>query len=158
MNRSLKFRNITAVTILALGCTQMAGYLLDSRPLRGIGLATGFAPFPKVFCESNGYEPFAATFTLLGENPDGETISIPINAERYNLLDGPYLRRNVHGAALAYSPRLPEDLRQHLFERILTPDSPLSTELDLPELINPRIHIQTREGEAVSSYEYPLNS
>lgn len=156
MTKSLRIRNLAALVLLALGTTQMLGYLTHSRPLRGVGLASGVAPFPKVFCEADGYEPFAATFTLLGEDSTGAPISIPIDAERYALMEGPYLRRNVYGAALAYSPRLPEDLRTHLFQRILLPNSPLINELGLPALNNPRIRIEARASESPSVYEYSL--
>ena len=64
---------------------------------------------------------------------------------------------NVYGAALAYAPRLPEELRDHLFDGILEGDSTLRRELDLPELTNPEIHIETREGETPSHYQFQLD-
>lgn len=158
MNPSLRIRNLGALALLLLGTTQMLGYLSGLLPLRGLGLASGMAPFPKVFCEVDGYEPFAATFTLLGDDADGAPQAIAINAERYSRLAGPYLRRNVYGAALAYAPRLPDELRDHLLQHILLPGSPLPTELTLPDLQNPRILIDARDGEDPPTYEFNLTN
>jgi len=135
----------------------MAGHLTGVRALRGVGLATGFSPFPKVFCEADGYEPFAATFALRGTDTKGQELVIPITAERYSEMAGPYNRRNVYGAALAFSPRLPEDLRDELLSQMLRTDSALWAELDLPDLTAPSIHVLPREGEAVASYEFRAN-
>jgi hypothetical protein len=143
-------QHILAVSICVIGSLQMIGHLTGSRALRGAGLATGISPFPKVFCEADGYEPFAAAFSLT----DDKGVDIAIDAERYSQLRGPYQRRNVYGAALAYAPRLPDDLRDHLFAKVLLPASPLVEELNLPDLQNPKIQIRTRAGESPSTYEY----
>lgn len=140
--------------ILGVGSLQILGHLTGSKTLRGLGLASGIAPYPKVFCEAKGYEPFAARFSLIGENKSGATQVIALDAERYSRLTGPYMRRNVYGATLAYAPRLPESLRQHLFGEL----TPLLSELGLSDLKNPRILITARESEEVSSYEYPLEA
>ncbi len=107
----MKKRNIATFVILGIALLQMLGHATGSKTLRGIGLLSGISPYPKVFCESKGYEPFAAKFTLIGEDSDDATIEIPLTAERYSQLAGPYNRRNVYGAALAYAPRLPDDPR-----------------------------------------------
>lgn len=152
----MKITTILTLLIGALGSLQMIGHAVGSRNLRGLGLATGIAPYPKVFCESEGYEPFAATFEIHGHSPTGDEIKIPLTAERYSQLAGPYQRRNVYGAALAYAPRLPEKLREHLFSKVLTENSPLSTELLLPPLTDPKITIQARDGEATQTYQFQL--
>ena len=61
-------------------------------------------------------------------------------------------------AALAYAPRLPDELRDQLFDRIILPGSPLPTELALPALQNPRIHIDARAGETTPSYDFLLTN
>ena len=152
----MKITNVLTLLIGLVGTFQMVGHFAGSRTLRGLGLASGIAPFPKVFCEADGYEPFAAEFLITGSNADGEVVEIPLTAERYSQLGGPYQRRNVYGAALAYAPRLPDDFREHLFSQVLAPDSPLVSELDLPPLEDVEITIKPREGEAVSSYHYQL--
>ena len=145
-------RNLLTFLIGGIGCLQIVGHFADSRALRGIGLATGISPFPKVFCESDGYEPFAAEFKITDRN-DTE---IHLTSERYSQLEGPYQRRNVYGAALAYAPRLPEDLRDHLFGKILSKEFTLSEELDLSGLDEPFIVITPRPGESPRHYQYSL--
>ena len=145
---------IATLLIGAIACLQMVGYLTGSRVLRGLGLASGIAPYPKVFCEAEGYEPFAATFRVEGAHKE----KIALTAERYARLQGPYQRRNVYGAALAYAPRLPDDLRDHLFDKILTPDFTLARELGLEEIHDPKIIITPRSGEWPNHYHYPLTT
>ena len=145
-------RTLFTFLIGGIACLQIVGHFLDSRALRGIGLATGIAPFPKVFCESDGYEPFAAEFRIIDRND----IEILLTPERYSQLEGPYQRRNVYGAALAYAPRLPEDLRDHLSKKILSKEFTLSRELDLSDLNEPNIVITPRPGEFPSQYQYLL--
>lgn len=145
-------RTVLTFLVGGVACLQMVGHFANSRTLRGLGIATGIAPYPKVFCEAKGYEPFAAEFTITDQN-DTE---IPLTAERYSRLEGPYQRRNVYGAALAYAPRLPDDLRDHLFEKILTDEFTLSRELDLTELDEPTITITPRPGEKTNHYQYSL--
>ncbi len=152
----MKTRNTLAIIILAIGLTQMAGYLSGWKILRGIGLASGIAPFPKVFSESDGYEPFAASFRLLGEMPDGSPWSCELTSERYSMLSGPYNRRNVHGAALAFAPRLPAELRDSLLSLDLAPGSQLRQELKIPDQIkNLRVEITPRVGEPHGPSDLP---
>ena len=140
--------NLLAIAVLVIGSTQMLGYLTGSRVLRGIGLASGVAPFPKVFCEADGYEAFAASFHLEGVQPDGTRWTCLLDPERYARIKGPYNRRNVHGATLAFAPRLPDDLRASLISRALSPDSDLRRELDIPaDLTDLRVIITPRPDE-----------
>ncbi|MBK1826610.1 hypothetical protein [Haloferula rosea] len=140
--------NLLAIAVLGIGSTQMLGYLTGSRILRGIGLASGVAPFPKVFCEADGYEAFAASFHLEGVRPDGTRWTCPLDPERYARIKGPYNRRNVHGATLAFAPRLPDDLRASLISSALCPDSDLRRELDIPaDLTDLRVIITPRPDE-----------
>ncbi len=148
----MKKRDLATLAILAIASLQMLGHFTGSKTLRGIGTLSGISPYPKVFCEADGYEPFAATFTLISENAEGITQEIPLTAERYAQLTGPYNRRNVYGAALAYAPRLPDDLRSHLFTKM----APLFEELNLPLLRNTRILIEPREGETTTEYLYTI--
>ena len=149
----MKKQTLAISIILTIGTFQIVGHALHLPLLKGLGTMSGISPYPKVFCEAKGYEPFAATFTLIGEDAEGLTHKIPLTAERYAQLSGPYKRRNVYGAALAYAPRLPEELREHLFANL----EPLFTELNLPTLENPRLKITPRDGEKESEYLYPLS-
>ena len=140
--------NLLAITVLVIGSCQMVGYLTDIRLLRGIGLASGVAPFPKVFCEADGYEAFAADFELQGIRPNGSLWTRPLDPNLYARIDGPYNRRNVYGATLAFAPRLPDDLRASLITHALSPDSDLRRELDIPaNLTDLKVIITPRSGE-----------
>ena len=125
-----KTANLVALVITALGCLQMVGYLAGSRPLRGVGAALGFAPFPKVFSDVDGLETFASSFTLRWRDAQGEH-ALPITPELYARLEGAYNRRNVYGAALSYGPRLPAPLWQAVFCYAFGPQGPLRREFGL---------------------------
>ncbi len=148
-------RNRLALLLLMIGFFQMAGYLARLPLLRGLGAASGIAPFPKVFCETDGYEGFAASFLLEGKLPDGSRWEKRLDPETYSRLRGPYQRRNVYGAAFAYAPRLPAPFRQALLAEALAPGSAVRKELALPdEISEPAIVILPRPGEAHPFYRY----
>ena len=127
-----KNANIAALALTAIGCLSMAGYLLDSRILRGLGATTAAAPFPKVFSDVDGLETFASEFALHWVDADGAAQSRRITPEDYARFGGAYNRRNVYGAALSYAPRLPEPLWRAVFRYALGPGGPLRRELGLP--------------------------
>lgn len=127
-----KRTNLAALFLTVIGCTQMAGYLLDSRALRGVGAATCAAPFPKVFSDVDGMETFASDFILHGLDETGAPFVLPITPELYAQLEGCYNRRNVYGAALSYAPRMPEQLWSAVFCYGLGPNGPLRREFGLP--------------------------
>lgn len=144
----MKLRNRLAIAVLCLGLLQMTGHFCGSKLMRGLGLASGVAPYPKVFCEADGYEAFAASFRLEGRRADGSPWHCDIDPERYARLAGPYNRRNVHGAALAFAPRMPDALRDHLLADALHPDSALRRELDIPaDVADLQVRITDRDGE-----------
>jgi hypothetical protein len=148
MSKRISFQNAAALLVLALGLTRMAGYLLDNRVLQGIGAASGVAPFTKVFCSADGYEAFTADYWLYGQRADGSKEKLKLTPELYAKIQGPYMRRNVYGAALVFAPRLPEQLRQCLHDTALQPNSTMWQELALPkDWISASIHIQDREGQ-----------
>lgn len=155
-NFDMKLRNGFAIVVLGIGLTQMVGYLVGSKILRGVGLASGIAPFPKVFCEADGYEAFAAEFRLVGISEDGTPWSCELGPDLYSMLSGPYNRRNVHGAVLAFAPRLPAELRDALLHHNLAPDSALRRELGIPEgLTQLRVEIKPRAGESDGPWIFP---
>ena len=127
----MKWRNLVAGALLLFGLAQMAGDLTGNRALKGIGAATAIAPCPKVFCDMNGVEPFASTFTITAQGKD--TVSFPITPEIYARLKGPYNRRNVYGAAIAGAPLLPKAMRESVFDYAFGSDGPLRQQLSLTE-------------------------
>lgn len=141
-------RNRIAIALTVIGLLQMTGHVMQWPVLRGLGLATGISPFPRVFCENDGYEAFAARYFLRWDNRAGEAVSRELTPAWYSSLKGPYNRRNVYGAALAFAPRLPAELRDAVLDASLAPDSALLRELGVPgDAVNLSVRIEPREGE-----------
>ena len=103
-------------------------------------------------------ETFATTF-VIRYRLDGEARALPITPECYQRLRGPYNRRNVYGAVLAYGPVLQRGARTRaLFAAVsrhaLCGDGPLLVELGLdPRRIagSVRIRLQPRAGAVPDS-------
>lgn len=152
------WRNVAAAMLGLFGLTQMVGEWIGSKTMRGIGAVSAAAPFPKVFCDLNGLEGFACEFTLLVRMSSGQTNEIPLTAEMYQQLGGPYNRRNVYGAALAGGPILPRPIWEAVFCYGLGTNGPLRRELKLPADAGPvqvRIRTRTRGRNAVWILEAP---
>jgi hypothetical protein len=152
---------ISAVALLALGLLQMTGDLLDrigfsaiGRPMKAIGAATTASPAPKVFCAVRGLETFSMRFDLEWHDRHGAPHKLTLTPEVYSRIRGPYNRRNVYGAALAFGPVLAADERtQHLLRSVLAyslgGDAPLLRELgiDPSEIVGPvRVRYEPRSG------------
>jgi sterol desaturase/sphingolipid hydroxylase (fatty acid hydroxylase superfamily) len=111
---------LAAGALLALGVAQMLADAAGSTPLRALAAATAASPAPKVFTAVRGYEPLSTTFQLEWVDASGEARCAPVDAERVAGLRGPYNRRNVYGAALAFGPALASDARTRpLLEAVL---------------------------------------
>jgi len=95
---------LAAAALLVIGLAQMLGHLADVRPLRAIAAATNASPAPKVFSAVQGLETYSTAFFLDWTEPDGSRRSQRITPEMYQRLAGPYNRRNVYGAVLAFGP------------------------------------------------------
>jgi hypothetical protein len=147
-----------AIVLFALGSMQMAGDLLHLPVLRGIGAATGLSPAPKVFSAVRGLETYSSRFFLECDDPEagGSVFSRRITPELYARLRGPYNRRNVFGAVLAYGPLLASDARTRpIFDDVarfaLCGEAPLLRELGvrLPPACGPlRVRLEPRPGAA----------
>src|SRR5712691_6455142 len=98
--------NKTALVLLAVGLLQMTGDVFDLPALKGIGAATVASPAPKVFSAVRGFETYSTRFFLEWTDTSGTVYSLRLTPEVYARLAGPYIRRNVYGAALAYGPVL----------------------------------------------------
>lgn len=120
-----------AAFLLAIGLFQMAGDLLRFPPLKQLGAASAAAPAPRVFCAVDGYEAYATQFALEWLDRDGGFHTRPLTADTVGRLRGPYNRRNVYGAALAYGPILPERLRAPVLKYGLTGDAPMLREMGI---------------------------
>jgi hypothetical protein len=142
------------IALLALGLLQMTADLLHLRALKGVAAATAASPAPKVFSSVRGLETYSSRFFIEWTDESGVFHSIKIRPETTAGLRGPYNRRNVYGAVLAYGPVLHSDPSvRPMFESIshyaLCGDAPLLRELGIPvsEIRGvPRIRIETRAG------------
>jgi hypothetical protein len=139
-----------AVFLVVLGLMQMTGDLLEqyvSAPvghvLRGVGAASAASPAPKVFSSVKGLETYSTRFYLEWTDRGGGEHSLHITPELYARLLGPYNRRNVYGAALAYGPVLPRELREPVMRYALCGDATLLRELGIdPEQIAGHVRIR----------------
>ena len=117
--------NKTAVALLAIGLLQMTGDVVQragdhlglpsiarlGAAAKGIGTATDASPAPKVFCAVKGLETYSTRFFIEWTDHAGEARSLELTPEVNARLRGPYNRRNVYGAVLAYGPVLATDPR-----------------------------------------------
>ena len=139
-----RWRNWAAAVVCALATTAMIGDVIGSRVVKGLGGVSAAAPFPKVFCEFEGMEGFAAEFTIVCETADGPC-AVPITPELYSRLSGPYNRRNVYGAAMAGGPKLPRPMWEAVFRHGFGPGGPLRVEFGLPpDATNVYVVIRTK--------------
>ena len=153
--------NKASVGLLVIGLLQLTGDLLErsgagvvGRPLKGIGAATTASPAPKVFSAVRGLETFSTRFTLEWWDRDGRMRTLSLTPEVYARVRGPYNRRNVYGAVLAYGPVLATDERTRpLYESVahyaLCGDAPLLRELgvDPADVVGPvRVRYDPRPG------------
>jgi hypothetical protein len=148
--------NKAAVFLVVLGLLQMTGDLLEryvwepaGRALKGVGAATTVSPAPKVFSSVKGLETYSTRFYVEWTDRAGVAHSLRITPELYARLRGPYNRRNVYGAALAYGPVLPDRLREPVMRYALCGDAPLLRELgiDPAEIAGPvRIRYEPLPG------------
>ena len=127
---------LVATFLIVVGLAAMAGDLAGLPMLRGLAMATGASPAPKVFSAVNGLETFSTRFSLDWTDADGDAHSVAMTPALYARVAGPYNRRNVYGAALAYSPVLAADpVTADMFWQVmgfaLCGDAPLLREVGL---------------------------
>jgi hypothetical protein len=120
-------RRYASIFLIVLGLSQMAGDVLGILPLKGIAAATAASPAPKVFSAVRGLETYSTRFFL--EWRGGR---VELTPEVYSRIRGPYNRRNVFGAALAYAPVIPPALRDPVMRYALCGRAPLLAELGVP--------------------------
>lgn len=142
------------VVLLALGLLQMTSDVFHLQALKGVAAATAASPAPKVFSSVRGLETFSSRFFVEWVGHDGEFHSLEIRPERAARMRGPYNRRNVYGAVLAYGPVFESDSSMRpMFEAVasyaLCGQAPLLRELGVPvkEMQSaPRIRLEARPG------------
>ena len=146
--------NKAALLLLLLGCLQMTGDLLGLPRLRGLAAATAASPGPRLFSSAGGLETYSTHLFLEWQSTRGTTHTLRLSPEVYARLAGPYNRRNVYGAALAYGPvLLSEPATKPLFEAVarygLCGQAPLLRELGVdPAFVQGprRVRLEPRAG------------
>ncbi|HEY7328272.1 MAG TPA: hypothetical protein VH592_11555 [Gemmataceae bacterium] len=139
----------TGVFLVILGLSQMAGDLLEryvhapaGRALKGVAAATTASPAPKVFSSVRGLETYSTRFFIEWTDRAGIEHSLQLTPEIYGRMRGPYNRRNVYGAALAYGPVLPQSLRDPVMRYALCGEAPLLRDLGIdPNDITGRVRV-----------------
>ena len=100
---------------------QITGDLLNLPLLKGLGAATAASPAPKVFSAVRGLETYSTRFFLEWSDTGGMEHSLQMTPGVYARIKGPYNRRNIYGAAIAYGPILSTDPRsRQMFEAVST--------------------------------------
>lgn len=152
----------SVIALLVLGLLQMAADLLHVPAIRGLAAATAASPAPKVFSAVRGLETYSTRFFVEWTDKTGQPHSVEITPERAEGMRGPYNRRNVYGAVLAYGPIMQSDANlRPMFEAVsrhaLCGDAPLLRELaiDTADMKSPpRIRLVRRSGP--ESSDLPL--
>ena len=123
-------RKTLYIVIVLIGFLHIIGYLSGVKVIRSIGAITAASPLPIVFTEVKGIETFASDFYLTWTNEDNSKEEILMTPALYSKIKGPYNRRNVFGAAIAYGPVLPKEIYEPILNYGLCKNV-LEEELDL---------------------------
>lgn len=154
--------NKAAVFLLVVGLLQMTGDLLEKhvawgRALKGFGAATTASPAPKVFSAVRGLETYSTRFFVFWQDAAGQSHELELTPEVYSRLQGPYNRRNVYGAALAYGPVLPAELRDPVMRYALCGDAPVLRELGIdPASVRGRVGVRYEPLPGTDFGDLPL--
>jgi hypothetical protein len=72
-----------------------------------------------VFSSHQGWESFSPRFDVDVRYADGRTEHVHIDPAVYSRLPGPYNRRNIYGAVMAFGPLLAEGNRRVMRDTVL---------------------------------------
>jgi hypothetical protein len=120
-------KHLAPAVLLLVGLAQMTGDVLGILPLKGIAAATGASPAPKVFSAVRGLETYSTRFFI-----EWDGGGVELTPQVYSRMRGPYNRRNVYGAALAYAPVIPAALRDPVMQYAFCGKGALLSELAGP--------------------------
>jgi hypothetical protein len=160
-------RKYAALVLLLVRLLQMIGDLLRLPALKGVGAASTIAPAPRVFSAVRGLETYSTHFTIEWIDYAGVPHSVLLTPELYARIQGPYNRRNVYGAVLAYGPVLEAEPRTRpMFEAVaryaLCGQAPLLRELGIdPEEIRPgtlRVRLEALPGTDLGGLKVVLEA
>lgn len=135
------------VLLVALGTLQSFADVLAMPRLKAVFAATQVSPAMKVFTAHQGYETHAARFAITWIDADGDSQRLSVDPEVYRNVRGPYNRRNVYGAALAYGPLLRADpklqpMQESVMHYAFCSPGALRSDLGIPrEVADLTIHV-----------------
>lgn len=135
-----RLRIVGTIILLLLGLLQCIGYIFKQPLIRGLGMASAASPLPLVFSHFKSLETFSSKFEIdllsSGPNSAKKIETYEVIPKLYSKMKGPYNRRNVYGAVIAYGPKLEGDtgkLRDEILRYGLCPNGPLVQEFELPK-------------------------
>ena len=151
---------LSAGLLGALALLQMGADLAGLDRLKGVAAATAASPAPKVFSAVGKLETYAVGFVLEWIDEAGNQRARRLDSELYERLRGPYNRRNVYGAVLAFGPVLATNERtQPMFQSVLrhaTCDgAPLLRELGLAAQAR-QVRVRVVASDGVDLGDLPL--
>jgi hypothetical protein len=157
--RNSVWTRLAFAALALVGFAQMAADLLHLNAIKALAAATAASPAPKVFSAVRGLETYSSRFYIESANGGTHAEPVEITPELYARLRGPYNRRNVFGAVLAYGPVLVSDSHtQPIFGSVskyaLCGEAPLLSELGIPtSSVHPpvRVRIEVRPGSKTES-------
>ena len=157
---------LAAAGLLVLGLAQMLGDLTGFAALREVAAATAASPAPRVFSAVRGLETYSTRSFVEWTSANGSHHFYEITPERYARLRGPYNRRNVYGAALAYGPVLAvqestEPMLRAVMMSALCGDAPLLREMgiDTSAMASPpSVQYEPRTGAAIGDLPHMLTA
>ena len=125
--------NIFFAGVLLIGALQIIGYATGNEIIRKVGQLSAASPLPLVFSHFRGLETFSSRFGVTVIDAAGQETIIQITPEIYAQFPGPYNRRNVYGAAIAYGVVLDTPNERKLVAQVLSfafcPNGPLRAHL-----------------------------
>jgi hypothetical protein len=132
--------------LLFLGLLQMTADVFGLDHLKALAAVTAASPAPKVFSSVAGLETFSSRFFIEVDQGSARTHVVEITPRRYADVRGPYARRNVYGAALAYGPVLAANpatrgLLASVLRYSLCDDAPLLAELGVERRRHSRVTV-----------------
>jgi hypothetical protein len=130
--------------------------------LKGLAAATAASPAPKVFSAVRGLETYSTRFALEWDDSAGVHHVLRLTPELNARLRGPYNRRNVFGAVLAYGPVLvASPLTRPMFDSVaryaLCGEAPILRELGIdPGGVAGRLRVQLEPRPGTELGDLPL--
>jgi hypothetical protein len=155
-------KRVGGVLLLIVGLLQMAGDILRLPALKALGLATAASPAPKVFSAVQGLETYSTRFYIDWTDTNRLAHSTEVTPELNSHMRGPYNRRNVYGAVLAYGPVLVSNPRSRpMFESVaryaVCGKAPLLSELGIdPTKVSGAIYIRLEPRPGAQLKGLPL--